>query len=165
MQSSFFKKYFPWNILLFLRNLNLTRCAAIHGLAKSRTRLSDWTELRHPTGFPGGASDKEPTCQWRRRNTPGFDAWVGKIPWRRAWQPISVSLSREPQGQRRLPGELQSMGSQRVGHDWNDLARMQTFYIFIYHIWQLYSSRISSQICFTDCRCCYGKKMEERIPV
>ena len=20
---------------------------------------------------------------------PGFDPWVGKIPWRRAWQPIS----------------------------------------------------------------------------
>ena len=22
-------------------------CAAVHGVAKSRTRLSDWTELRH----------------------------------------------------------------------------------------------------------------------
>ena len=35
-------------------------------------------------GFPSGASDKEPACQCRRR----LDPWVGKIPWRRAWQPI-----------------------------------------------------------------------------
>ena len=139
---------------------------AVYGVTQSRTRLKRLSSgsSRHPMGIPGGASDKEPTCQWRRRKRPGFDAWVGKIPWRRAWQPTPVFLSRESQGQRRIPGGLQSMGSQRVGHDWNDLACMQTFYIFIYHIWQLYSSQISSQICFTDCRCCYGKKTEERIP-
>ena len=28
-------------------------------------------------GFPGGASGKEPACQYRR---PGFDPWVRKIP-------------------------------------------------------------------------------------
>ena len=38
-------------------------------------------------GFPGGASDKEPTGQCRRHERCGFDPWVGKIPWRRAWQP------------------------------------------------------------------------------
>ena len=38
-------------------------------------------------GFPGGASDKEPTYQWRRCKRHGFDPWVEKIPWRRAWQP------------------------------------------------------------------------------
>ena len=32
-------------------------------------------------------SGKESTCQCRRR---GFDPWVGKIPWRRKWQPIPV---------------------------------------------------------------------------
>ena len=47
--------------------------------------------------------------QWRR---PGFDPWVRKIPWRRKWQTTPVS-----HGQRSLV-ELQSMGSQRVGHDW-----------------------------------------------
>ena len=26
----------------------------------------------------------------------GFDPWVGKIPWRRAWQPTPVSLPGEP---------------------------------------------------------------------
>ena len=33
---------------------------------------------------------------------PGFDPWVGKIPWRRAWQPTPVFLSGESHGQRRL---------------------------------------------------------------
>ena len=35
---------------------------------------------------------------------PGFDPWVGKIPWKRAWQPIPVFLSGESHGQRTLAG-------------------------------------------------------------
>ena len=31
-------------------------------------------------GFSGGAGGKEPTSQY------GFHLWVGKTPWRRAWQ-------------------------------------------------------------------------------
>ena len=34
----------------------------------------------------------------------GFNSWVGKIPWRRAWQPTPVFLSGEPNGQRSLVG-------------------------------------------------------------
>ena len=34
----------------------------------------------------------------------GFDPWVGKIPWGRAWQPTPVFLSGEPLGQRSLVG-------------------------------------------------------------
>ena len=33
-----------------------------------------------------------------------FDAWVGKIPWRRAWQPTPVFLPGESHGQRSLVG-------------------------------------------------------------
>ena len=52
--------------------------------------------------------------QWRR---PGFDSWVEKISWRRKWQPIPIFLLGEsPQTEE--PGGLQSMGSQKVGHDW-----------------------------------------------
>ena len=40
---------------------------------------------------------------------------VGKITWRRKWQPTPVFLPGEFHGQRNLG--LQSMGSQRVGHD------------------------------------------------
>ena len=39
-------------------------------------------------GFPGGASDKESTCQWRRCKKHGFVLWVGKNPWNRKWHPI-----------------------------------------------------------------------------
>ena len=39
-------------------------------------------------GFPGGVSGKEPTC--RKCKRPGFEPWVGKIPWRRAQQPTPV---------------------------------------------------------------------------
>ena len=43
-----------------------------------------------------------------------FDPWVGKIPWRRKWQPTPVYLPGEFHGQGREPGGLQSMGSQKV---------------------------------------------------
>ena len=36
--------------------------------------------------------------------TPGFNPWVGKIPWRRAWQPTPVLLPREAHGWRSLVG-------------------------------------------------------------
>ena len=48
---------------------------------------------------------------------PRFDAWTGKIPWRREWQPTPVSLPGKSHGQRSL-GWLQSTGSQRVRHNW-----------------------------------------------
>ena len=51
-------------------------------------------------GLPWWLSGKESICQCRRH---GFDLWVGKIPWRREWQPTPVFLSwRIPQ--RRLAG-------------------------------------------------------------
>ena len=41
--------------------------------------------------FPGGASGKQPTCQCRRPKRPGFNPWVGKIPWRRNGNPLQYS--------------------------------------------------------------------------
>ena len=51
-----------------------------------------------------GTSRKEPACQHRRRKRRGFNPWVGKIPWRRAWQPTPVFLPGESRGQRSLTG-------------------------------------------------------------
>ena len=48
--------------------------------------------------FVIGTSGKEPTCQCRRCKRHGFDPWVGKIPWRRAWQSIPVFLPGESHG-------------------------------------------------------------------
>ena len=48
---------------------------------------------------------------------PGFDRWVGKIPWGKAWQPTPVFLpGKSPWTEE--PGRLQSMELQRVRHDW-----------------------------------------------
>ena len=44
-------------------------------------------------GFPGGSDGKESACKKCRR--PGFNPWVGKIPWRRKWQPTPVFLPGE----------------------------------------------------------------------
>jgi len=116
--------------------------AAMHGVSKSQTRLSDWTELKesedifpqyhydHKTkitcdsekdsgpqkssckghmyfliGLPLWLSVKESACQCRRC---GFNPWVGKIPWRRIWQPTPVFLPWTEH-----PGGLQSMRSQK----------------------------------------------------
>ena len=39
------------------------------------------------------------------KNPPAVrETWVGKIPWRRAWQPTLVFLPGESHGQRRLAG-------------------------------------------------------------
>ena len=60
--------------------------------------------LDRPLGIPGGTTGKKPTCQCRRLKRHGFNPWVGKIPWRRTWQPTPVFLPRESHGQRSLAG-------------------------------------------------------------
>ena len=52
--------------------------------------------------FPSGASCKESDCQWRRHKRLRFDPWVGKIPWRRKWQPTPIFLTGKFHGQRSL---------------------------------------------------------------
>jgi len=89
--------------------------AAIHGVAKSRTRLSDWTDLNWKivSGLPKWLSGKESACQCKRYE---FNPWVGRIVWRRKWQLTPVFLpGKSPWTQK--PGGLQSVGSQRVRHD------------------------------------------------
>ena len=52
-----------------------------------------------PLGFHGDSDSKKIHLHYGR---PGFDPWVGKIPWRRAWQPTPVFLPGESHGQRSL---------------------------------------------------------------
>ena len=60
--------------------------------------------------------------QCRRQNRLGFDPQVGKIRWRKKWQPTPVYLPGESRG----PGGLQSTGSHRVGDDGSDSAHAHT---------------------------------------
>ena len=62
-------------------------------------------------------SDKKSACQCKRHKRRGFDPWVGKIPWRRAWQPTPVFLPGKFHGQRSLVGYC-PWGHRRVRHDW-----------------------------------------------
>ena len=57
--------------------------------------------LKHSKRFPGGSDSKRICLQHRRIR---FDPWVGKIPWRRAWQPTPLFLPGEFRGQRSLKG-------------------------------------------------------------
>ena len=52
-------------------------------------------------GFPGGSDGK---ASARDAGDLEFDPWVGKIPWRRKWQPTPVFLPRKSHGQRTLVG-------------------------------------------------------------
>ena len=54
----------------------------------------------HLMDFPGGSVVKESACQCRRHRRRGFGPWVGKIPWRREWQPSPVFLPGKFHGQR-----------------------------------------------------------------
>ena len=54
-----------------------------------------WGLILIQVGFPAGASGKELSCQCRTCKRLRFDLWVGKIPWRRAWQPTLVFLPGE----------------------------------------------------------------------
>ena len=70
--------------------------AVATGLKKGGRGL--WQETWTGVGFPGGTSGKEPACQCRRLKRRGFSSWVGKIPWRRAWQPTPVFLPGDSHG-------------------------------------------------------------------
>ena len=86
-------------------------CAAVHGVTRSQTWLSDWTKLKPYVlvlkGFPG----KESTCQCRSWKRHEFNRWVGKISWSRKWQPTPVFLPGIPHGQRSLAGYSEVHGA------------------------------------------------------
>ena len=64
--------------------------------------------------FLGGASDKDPTCQCRRPKKHGFNPWVGKIPWRRAWQLTPVFLPGKSHGQGSLVGTVHGVAKSQT---------------------------------------------------
>ena len=83
------------------------------------THTDTHTHIYINKSYYGGASGKKKkknlSANARRHKRHGFDPWVEKIPWRRAWQPTPVFLPGESHGQRSF-GRLQSTGLQRVRH-------------------------------------------------
>ena len=55
--------------------------------------------------FPGGSDGQVSACNAGDLGSiPGSYPWVGKIPWRRKWQPTPVLLPGRSHGQRSLVG-------------------------------------------------------------
>ena len=60
---------------------------------------------------PSGSVVKNLPARQEMRERCEFDPWVGKVPWRRKWQPTPVFLLEELHGQKSLTG-YSSMGLQ-----------------------------------------------------
>ena len=68
-----------------------------------------------PPGIPWWLRGSSVYLQcWR----PGFDPWIRKIPWRRAWQPTPVILPGESHGQR------SPVGYSPWGHKESDMKQL-----------------------------------------
>ena len=80
----------------------------------------------------GGSVVKESAC-WCRRH--GFHLRVGKIPWRRKWQPTPVLLPGKPHGQRSLAGYSPRVCKESDTTEWvnNSLKRTISAALFLVH--------------------------------
>ena len=70
----------------------------IHAQRNKSTCVLIWVA----TGLPRWYSGKVNQCRKCRKGE--FDPWVGKIPWRRKWQPTPVLLPGKSHGQSSLVG-------------------------------------------------------------
>jgi len=69
--------------------------------------------------FPDGSAVKRIHMQFRRCRRHQLHPLVGKIPFRRAWEPTPVILPGESSWTEE-PGGLQSIALHRIGHDRSD---------------------------------------------
>ena len=77
----------------------------------------------------------------------GFYPWVGKIPWRKKWQPIAIFLPGKSHGQRSLVGYT-PWGCKRVRHDWATKQQQQcwaSFHMLIGYLY-IFSREMSIQV-------------------
>ena len=96
--------------------------ATFYGVARSWT----WLSKSPIVGFPGGTTVKEPTCQYEMHKKREFSPCTRKIPGGGHYYTLQYSCLENSHGQRRLWRVLQSIGSQRAGHDWSNLEFMHT---------------------------------------
>ena len=82
----------------------------------------------NPRVYSGGASGEDPTCQCRRHKRREFHPWVGKIRWKRAWQPTPVILPG------RVHGQTSLVGYSQWGHKESDTTEQLTLSFSFSHI-------------------------------
>ena len=80
---------------------------------------------------------------------PRFNPWVGKIPWRREWLPISVFLPGESHGQRSLVGySIRGVKSQTRLSDCDTGDQSPNLYFIVkkkFALWPSFNHCISSR--------------------
>ena len=113
-----------WNMGASLWSVNLQvfrKQGDGQAIWKLITVMVGWVLSKAHLGFPSGLVSKESACSAGSRETLVLSlGWEDPLEKRMATH-SSVLAWRTPwTGE---PGRLQSMGLQRVGHDWSDLAR------------------------------------------
>ena len=93
-------------------------------------------------GFPGGSAVKKPPANQGRRLR--FHPWVGKIPWRRKWQPAPVSSPEKSHEQRSL------VGYRPWGHMEWDMIKHEHMHTHIHTYIHMYIANILDVIFFLD---------------
>ena len=126
--------FFCCGLLLPLLGLHVAgsdsvSCFCVQPFSGACFQVLPWCEIYQQfilfLGFPGGASDKEPACQCWSHKRCRFDPWVGKIPWRRAWEP-TPGFPGELHGQRSLAG-YHPLGHKKSDRT-SDFACMHAFF-------------------------------------
>ena len=106
-------------------------------------RLSDLSKITHLIGLSWWLSSKKKIYLQCMRSR--FDPWIGKIPWRRKWQPPPVFLPGKSHGQRILEG-YSPWGHKRVRH--NLVTKQQQ------HTSLVVELRSSAQVSLHRASCC-----------
>ena len=92
--------------------------AAIYGVAQSQTRLKRLSS----------SSGKEPACQCRKCSRSRFNSWIGKIFWRKKWQPTTVFLPGESQGWEAWSAAVYGVAQNRTQLKWCDSSSSSSLY-------------------------------------
>ena len=98
------QKYASQSIMLYTLNLHSAACRLYLNKPGKEKIVHSLLLLSIIPWYAGGASGKELTCQRKRGKRPRFNPWVGKVPWRKAWQSTPVFLPGESHGKRTLVG-------------------------------------------------------------
>ena len=116
---------------------------------------SFWSAVEYKQGFPGGTAVKNLPANEGDTWDSRFDPWVGKIPWRREWQPTPVFL----------PGKLHGQGSLESCSSWGHKVLDTTEHAHM-HVWDK-QSRLKNLIPgpTTNCIMMVGKSLYLKLSV
>ena len=83
---------------------SLVGCCLWGSTESDTTEVTQQQQQKGVTRLPRYCSGKGSAGQCHRQTRLGFNPCVGKIPWRRKWQPTPVFVSGEAHGRRSLVG-------------------------------------------------------------